>query len=1476
MASCAQLPAEPDQKSVCCVIEYNFQGEPVGKSSCIVIGAGFSTTDCTRNFDFGLLGGGSISLPYGTIAECCHDCFPPEKKLVISGGRLVRNGAQFATSPEDEPDKCCCNGECVCKEVPDCAQVRCSKKAQPTPTDKCKARCVIKTYEDDGSEVIDDRQAICATITQCCAEDNTTCEATCQDARFIPAGSGSKTIIPPANDWTAMPCTDCAVCCEHNYDEDATSPTFRQSLSKTGRRDIPEDECKANRYLIYDPTQNPLGPRGVWHNGTDNLNICNPPCCQDTVRGDERETLCAPTGATECDPCLGRCIEVEYEDNPTKCPRATCKSRQDCCGDNDINCKPQCGAVVAQYRWEEGCADISKCGVCCKNIYNDDGTAVTGIECDETKETQADCEELIEQLSGMKPYGAWFPFGTCADCGDITPCCREVTCEDDKTDTVCVEVAVADCDLCNGTCLEIATGNKTCAHYSDCCGADGENCESSCGNNATHSWTDNGCTDPELCGACCRVVYSDATAGATALEATCVESITKAADCKLTEEDEAQQEDGYVISYTWKPFKDCAAAKCGTKRCCGEKCPDDVGCIDVDINDECDPCKGRCFNVSTQKGECKTKPECCGDDGAKCRGCPGTGEEGGGATAPEFEWSGCFENGQLCGICCVITLDATGAPISSTCEEESYEECIARGDNASWKAFETCSSAICIPQLCCNDEICPGQTICVAIDKDRGACDDPCRGECYAIDETGVKDGDPFCATKVDCCGEQNEKCAPVAGFCPEGNTTPSHSWPNECADGELCGTCCKRNLNPDGSLASLSCDDTKDNQTACQAANFGIWYPFGTCAACGDTKLACVETKCKKIVTVDGVDQEVTIPNAACKPVSPDKASCKGVCTELATATRPYAIKTCKTRSACCGPDDSNCISSGCGSVVTHAFDTSCIDGEQCGICCIVTNIGDGNLTPGSPQLDIGRAACEALNTATPRFGVGNTTTWTPFGGASACGGTPCPTECPDGSFQCINKQAPEVCVEPCNGRCVGVDGSVSLKTKKDCCIIDGVNLCALTDVRCPKPVWSPVCEVNSSKCGAACKTTYNAAGTVILSSECVAGLTTQAAMALAQAGAPAGVVYTWYPWDTCETVICRSKICCGKLCEDAGGNDVIGCKVVDYNDECDKCSGLCYDATLDPTTNTLSKTAGEAGECLARVNCCGAKNEKCQPRPDCPQEQYKIYEACDNENCPDGTPCLCGSPNYATNNVGFFNNDGLITQQCGSYMSTFELGNNANVRSIPIFDSSIVDPCMTGCGEQPPADDQDAFNAWMICTLAAMSNVTFAYDWNPCYPAILAGQPAYIYHEYCYFTRWDRAAQGRQEGNYYTSSQHTAIAVYVCENEKLIDVTDVILTKKPIQLCEYKRTIVAFTATIIEKSETAVDVDVFNYGMCSKSTFSPNPAGGNPYLSTETKHQPCTGDVTICEPYKTPKTEIKDPDMINCPAAFTVNPLP
>ena len=1457
------LPALPAPK-VCCVFQYDEYGNPADTPrTCEQIAAGDTAAEaaCVALDGYVTEAGMPIFVPHGSIEECCRDCNPLPVTLIRVGNKLMRRGGELNRSPNAEPEKCCCGDVGVCKPVPDCDQVRCFP-SPPDPEEQCKGKCVDNTSSGAGS-------VVCATNTQCCGDDGTTCVPTCANAD--PGATPPTTAVyysTAHNSWEAMPCTTCGVCCVNNYDEDPTSLKFRQVLSTTGVKDKTEAECNASHPFIPDPA-NPFGSVGVWHAATDNVNICNPNCCQQQIRGDEKAAVCAPTSAPVCDPCLGRCIEIEYENNPAKCPREECKSKQECCGDGDENCVPQCGETTAKYRWESGCGDGTKCGKCCKNIYNDDGTAVTGVECDATKLNQTDCVALIEHLSGPKPYGVWFPFGTCADC-NATPCCREVTCPGGLTDTVCVDVAADDCDLCKGTCLDIATGNKTCTHYRVCCGPNGENCETVCGIVATNSWTANGCTDPNLCGACCRSVYDGPAGTATMLSAECVPAITRAADCVLNNDDRAALAPDHDIRYSWKPFETCATAKCATKQCCGDKCLDDVGCIDIDINAECEPCNGRCYDNATETATCQTKQDCCGPDGSLCRGCPGDG----GDVAPTpaaFSWGGCFENGTKCGVCCVITRNALGVAVSSTCvDDETYAQCVARGADASWQAFETCASAVCIPRTCCNEVACPGIVMCLAVDKDRGACDAPCRGECYAIDESGAQAGPPFCATKVSCCGDLNEDCEAQNGLCPDGSVLlPTYSWPNDCADPAVCGVCCKRNVGAGGAI-SFSCDATKANQTDCEAANFGVWHAFATCAACGDTKQACVESTCRKIV--NGIAQTYT--NAVCRPVPPDKTTCKGICTDLATT-----YTTCKTKSECCGSDNGKC-GVVCGSVATHSWSSSCNDPDQCGVCCITTNIGDGNITAGQPQENIGRAACAALNMA--NGGIGVSSNWIPFGVSQDCSVEKCCGSCPDGSISCIAQPPGMPCPQPCNGRCVDSTGNVSCKTKAECCLDEnGNNLCdAPPDSRCPaKPFWTATCPENAIKCGVACKTTYGA-GNVILTSACQPAITTYTAFLLAQAGAPAGTFYTWHAWDTCETVICRSKVCCKDICP-----DVKGCATVDYSDPCVKCGGLCYDAivTVNPVTNVSTYSIDPDGSvsCLTRTQCCGVANESCSAIPNCPKAP-KVFVPCDNENCPPSSNCLCTSPNYATNNWpgdqgggridAVFNANApplTITEQCYSYLSPVN-----NVEDIVMAYStySTEDPCLLTC-------DQfiDDFDAYGQCRMIEEQKYTAALAWKPCYPGLLTGQQLYTYQEWNAFFWLNTTIRDSRDGTWLRNGQASALAIYMCDGEKLVDVTDTILEKLPVKKCQEASGSGAFgsQAPGFSNRQNVEIPDVYNYTHCIAYKFTPDGPGA--IYENSIKYETCPHDwQTPCSAFSTPSSEVKDPDMINCPAAFTANPLP
>ena len=1091
---------------------------------------------------------------------------------------------------------------------------------------------------------------------------------------------------------------------------------------------------------------------------TDNLNICNPQCCQTQTRGAEKATACEHTTATTCDPCVGRCIEIARENNDWLCPRVECKTKQECCGEDNAKCKPQCGKSTAEYRW-----DANICG-----------------------------------------------------------------------------------------------------------------------------------TDIAKCGACCRIVYAGPGSGANVISAACVTDIVLASDCALNDDDTAWLllNPSHVIQYQWKPFETCETAKCGTKECCGPTCVDDVGCIDIDINATCDPCKGRCYDNVAKTATCKTKQDCCGNNGALCRGCPGNGADII-ATGPEFSWGGCFKNGTKCGICCVVTKNALGVAVSSECiDDETYEDCIARaenGEHANWKAFETCASAVCIPRVCCNDVECPDRVICLTVDKDRGECPDFCRSGCYAIPEEGDPPDPPFCATKVDCCGELNEKCVPRAGICPGTQSIPTHSWPNfpdECADPELCGVCCKRNVGTGGAI-TYSCDDTKDNQTDCTAANYGVWYAFATCAACGPTAQACIEATCKRTVTVNGVDEEQSYTYAACKPVAPDRVNCKGICTELSTPTNPYESKTCKTKSACCGAGNARCGDS-CGTAATHSWNSSCVDPEKCGVCCITTNIGGGNISTGIPQENIGRALCEALGGA--NGGLGVTSVWIPLGTAQDCSIEKCCGTCPDGSISCIDQPPGTPCLQPCNGRCYTVDaaGNVDLTqpdtcaTKEACCMQNGINVC---QNECkPGKRWTPTCPENAIKCGVACKTTYS--GTTILGAECVPGITTLAMLSAAQANLAPNETLTWKPWDTCATVICRAKKCCKEKCPGE-----LACVDVDESDACEPCSGLCYAAVIDPVTDNYVIAPDAVPECRTRSECCGGANEKCASIASCPpQTELKVFVSCDN-NCPSGD-CLCTDANYAANNdirsqtrtepvSGRPFTHWVITEQCQSLLfslpdpglstnnfvgnfNNFVNGSAYSLTYVPVQGPWIEDPCYTSCGEPPTgAADETQYNQ---CINEQSQLFTTPYEFKPCYPDVLAGQKVYAYAEWCSYGKHPPADYtGNADGH--TSTKAGALAFYMCKDKKLVNVTDDIITKKTVKKCSYTRLV--FPATTPVSVNT--DVDLFNWKFCYTETAT----GAFTELKTDFS-QSCFSGLSVCGAYASPSSEIKDPDMLGCPQPFTANPLP
>ena len=293
-----------------------------------------------------------------------------------------------------------------------------------------------------------------------------------------------------------MACTsdECGICCTHVYDTTQGSPTYGQSMFRLGVTGFTKEECEATAYdpNTLGPVNNPvpLGPTGDWVAGTDDTNVCNPDCCLDRTRGDLKEAICHYTEQLFCDPCVGRCVDVTAENDPGMCPRAECKTKEECCGDGNQRCTAGLCGVNPLYRWEpvECGTDGDACGICCKIVYGPDDAEPQSAECDPQTNTRSDCERLVAHpIGGQVLYGNWFPHGNCAACGDAVSCCRELDCPDGQI-TTCVEVPRQDCDPCKGKCTNLDTGEQTCLSLLQCCGSNNEWCTDECGRTPEYSW----------------------------------------------------------------------------------------------------------------------------------------------------------------------------------------------------------------------------------------------------------------------------------------------------------------------------------------------------------------------------------------------------------------------------------------------------------------------------------------------------------------------------------------------------------------------------------------------------------------------------------------------------------------------------------------------------------------------------------------------------------------------------------------------------------------------------------------------------------------------------------------------------------------------------------------------------------------------------------------------------------------------------
>lgn len=826
-ASEQRLPGT-DGRPFCCVYSYAADNEIVG-AECVELDDVFDATECTKLVN-DPLDPAAPQRQFGVVAECCRDCELLARKLIIAkcGNRtyLVGGGGVLDSSPVESPEDCCCGDVPRCVQVPGCNQVDCYPEP-PDSGDPCEGRCLTMEYDDQGVEIESARGLLCATKVQCCAEDNSSCESRCYDSTIVVVVPGEDPIAPeptifgPTNQWTAMACTsdECGVCCEHIYNTDPDSPTYGESIMRIGNTSMSKEECEA---AFFDPPipaidAAVLGPVGEWIANTDDVNVCNPPCCLDQQFGDAREANCHYTDQLFCDPCVGKCIEIAAENDPGMCPREFCATKQECCGDGGEKCQEGlCGeGEPAIYRWEpmdcvENAADL--CGVCCKNEYAVNGQ-IAGIVCDPGTTTQEQCERTVtielpppDDPDAVPPpplevqYGTWAPFETCAFCGEKEPCCVELDCPIPELDpgdannlrltlakdflkAFCGEVPVGDCDPCKGRCKDLVTLAARCKTKQECCGEDGLKCgeaptldDVGCGAEpvvAVAEWSSvAGCANPTLCGVCCVNVYD--TAG---------EIITKYCESSLSYEECTQQVEFVDPEIepkpygTWVPFETCASHDCTEtprKTCCMPACDpesSDVECRSVIETIECNECAGRCAQldengVETGVATCQEKWDCCGQFNELCD--PDCG------VPAQFSWTPCGD--AACGICCLPEGVDPPDPMSAAA-------CIEAG--GTWHAYAK-DDSVCGPHSCCHEITTVAgrtKTICAPSHEE---CV-PCEGVCTELDQTGGNCPNETCAKKAECCNPCS-KCTPV-----ESGGDGTHTWAEKC-DYSCPGCCCINN----------------------------------------------------------------------------------------------------------------------------------------------------------------------------------------------------------------------------------------------------------------------------------------------------------------------------------------------------------------------------------------------------------------------------------------------------------------------------------------------------------------------------------------------------------------------------------------------------------------------------------------------------------------------------------------------------------
>jgi len=381
---------------------------------------------------------------------------------------------------------------------------------------------------------------------------------------------------------------------------------------------------------------------------------------------------------------------------------------------------------------------------------------------------------------------------------------------------------------------------------------------------------------------------------------------------------------------------------------------------------------------------------------------------------------------------------------------------------------------------------------------------------------------------------------------------------------------------------------------------------------------------------------------------------------------------------------------------------------------------------------------------------------------------------------------------------------------------------------------------------------------------------------MLLAQAGAPAGTTYTWYPWDTCETVICKAQKCCTDICD-----DVKGCAEVDAS-KCKPCVGLCYDAIVSPTGEYV-KDPKSKPECLTQVKCCGALNEKCSNVPSCPDAAAKVFEDCDT-SCPTGV-CLCnGGPVAETGRRVDYSGSGDTLQDDPFNVTKYV---SCGVSFGPLTDFSLIGIArhFRGLSEN---FGLDLASAYMLAKdpcnptdeeLNQPNSVPL--EWKSCWGTAQTRPIIWKFMSWRFESMYHYRIGDGWSANMGTALQrvsHIKIALYMCVGNKIVDVTDEIVKPLSGGFCvqgvganAMGRSSSSFVGDFDDAARRVFKVDnILDRFECVKITTTGKYNANGKIYKIEHTPKDCAFLDYPCD--MAPRSL----DMTGCPQPFTENPLP